>query len=55
MISRTDLATIIAVVAGLVVGGLSGLLVENVRTFGAVGAMVGLVIGCSLSVLPPRT
>ena len=55
MVTRSDLAIIVAVVAGLVVGGLSGLVVDSVRTFGSVGAMIGLVVGCSLTVLPPRT
>lgn len=55
MISRMDLTLVIAIVVGCVVGSLSGLMVDNARSFGAVGAMVGLVVGCSLSVLPPRT
>ncbi len=50
---RPDFLVVAAIAAGLVVGLLAGLLVGDARTFGAVGAMVGLVVGCSLTVLPP--
>ncbi len=55
MTLRSDLLVIAAIAAGGILGLLVGLLAGDARTFGAVGAMIGLVVGCSLTVLPPWT
>lgn len=49
-----DFHVVIAVVAGIVGGALLGFLVGDARTFGAVGAMAGLVAGLALPVLSPQ-
>lgn len=49
-----DLIVALSVISGAIIGLLAGLLVGNARTCGAVGAMIGLVVGCSLTIIPPR-
>ncbi len=49
-----DLIVVIAVVAGIAVGAFVGILVGDARTYGAVGALAGLVAGLSLAVLSPQ-
>lgn len=53
MTLRSDILVVAAIAAGGLLGVVVGLLTGNARTFGAAGAMVGLVVGCSLTVLPP--
>lgn len=44
---------VIAVVAGIAVGALVGILLGDARTLGAVGALTGLIVGLVLAVLAP--
>lgn len=53
MTLRSDILVVAAIAAGGLLGLVVGLLAGDARTFGAVGAMMGLVVGCSLTVLPP--
>ena len=53
MALRSDLIGVAAIAVAGVLGLVVGLVAGDARTFGAVGAMVGLVVGCSLTALPP--
>lgn len=53
MTLRSDMLVAAVTVAGLAVGVLVGLLVGDARTFGGLGALVGLVVGYSVTALPP--
>lgn len=53
MRSAPDLIVVIAVVAGIAVGALVGILLGDARTLGAVGALAGLIVGLVFTVLAP--
>ena len=55
MTVRSDVLVVACVAIGLIIGVVSGFLAGDARTFGGAGAMMGLVVGCLLTVLPPWT
>ncbi len=52
---RADVLVVACVALGLGIGLVVGLFIGDARTFGGAGAMMGLVVGCLLTVLPPWT